>query len=78
MKFCKKCSNDKDYSLFYIFKNNKISTYCKICTNFINNENKKKNKDKIELQQKEYRIKNKDNKKLYNLLNKYIIKDQGK
>jgi len=78
MKLCKKCSNDKDYSLFYTFKNNKISTYCKICTNFINNENKKKNKDKIELQQKEYRKENKDKKKLYNLLNKDRIKELSK
>ena len=78
MKLCKKCGNDKDYSLFYTFKNNKISTYCKICTNFINNENKKKNKDKIELQQKEYRKENKENKKLYNLLNKDRIKERSK
>ena len=78
MKLCKKCGNDKDYSLFYTFKNNKISTYCKICTNFINNENKKKNKDKIELQQKEYRKENKENKRLYNLLNKDRIKEQRK
>ena len=40
MKFCKKCNTEKDYSLFYSFKNNKMSAYCKICTNFINNERK--------------------------------------
>jgi hypothetical protein len=54
-------NTEKDFSSFYTYSN-RISPYCKICTNFINNENKKKNKDKIEKQQKEYRKKNKQKK----------------
>jgi hypothetical protein len=78
MKFCKKCNTEKEYVFFYIFKNNRISTYCKTCTNLINNKNKKNNKEKIELQQKEYRRNNKEKKKLYNLINKDRIKEQRK
>jgi hypothetical protein len=78
MKYCKKCEEEKDINLFYKYKNDKISTYCKICTNFINNENKKKNKEKIALQQKEYRKLNKEKKKLYNYLNRDRIKEKSR
>ena len=76
MKLCKKCNEEKELVFFYSYK--RISTYCKICTNIINRENKYKNKDKIELQQKVYRIENKEHKKLYNLLNKERIKEKSR
>lgn len=76
MKLCKKCNIEKDIILFYTYK--RISTYCKTCTNIINKLNKEKNKEKIELQQKEYRKENKEKKKLYNFLNKDTIKEKNK
>jgi hypothetical protein len=76
MKLCKKCNEEKELTYFYSYK--RISTYCKICTNIINKENKDKNKDKIELQQKEYRIKSKEHKRLYNFLNKERIKEKSR
>ena len=61
MKLCKKCNEEKSLDKFHIEKRNgKPRSYCKICTNQMNNKYYHKNKDILLSKQKIYRENNID------------------
>lgn len=62
MKFCSKCSIEKEFTDFYVDKSKKdgISSYCKICRKTKSKEYSNLNISKIKQYRKEYYILNKE------------------
>ena len=61
MKICNKCKEIKELSEYYIKKNGRPRSYCKICTLKNNKIVRDKSKDKTKEYRKKYRLQNKEN-----------------